>query len=75
MKEIIKEVINNYLESKCIMENEHSLWEQSDLDVMENCKQALIELYKRKLKRGYTKNVFIIKQLEDVIKRLDKLEQ
>lgn len=75
MKDIIKEVINNYLGSKCIMENEHSLWDESDLDVMENCKQALIELYNRKLKRGYTKNVFIIKQLEDVIKRLDKLEQ
>jgi hypothetical protein len=42
---------------------------------MRNCKKTLSEVYDRMLKNGLTKNVFVVQQLGDIIKRLDKLSR
>ena len=72
MKDIITEVINNYLKSKCMI-NENFYWGEGDLRAMRNCKKTLSEVYDRMLKNGLTKNVFVVQQLGDIINRLDKL--
>lgn len=72
MKDIITEVINDYLKSKCMI-NENFYWGESDLRAMRNCKKTLSEVYDRMLKNGLTKNVFVVQQLGDIINRLDKL--
>ena len=72
MKDIITEVINNYLNSKCMV-NENFYWGEGDARVMRNCKQALTDVYNRMLKNGLTKNVYVVQQLGDIINRLDKL--
>ena len=72
MKNIITEVINDYLKSKCMI-NENFYWGEGDLKAMRNCKKTLSEVYDRMLKNGLTKNVFVVQQLGDIINRLDKL--
>ena len=74
MKNIITEVINDYLKSKCMI-NENFYWGEDDLKAMRNCKKTLSEVYDRMLKNGLTKNVFVVQQLGDIIKRLDKLSR
>jgi len=72
MENIITEVINDYLKSKCMI-NENFYWGEGDLKAMRNCKKTLSEVYDRMLKNGLTKNVFVVQQLGDIINRLDKL--
>lgn len=72
MKNIITEVINDYLKSKCMI-NENFYWGEGDLKAMRNCKKTLSEIYDKMLKNGLTKNVFVVQQLGDIINRLDKL--
>ena len=72
MENIINEVINNYLNSKCMV-NENFYWGESDARAMRNCKQTLTDVYNRMLKNGLTKNVYVVQQLGDIINRLDKL--
>ena len=72
MKDIITEVINDYLNSKCMI-NENFYWGEGDARVMRNCKQTLTDVYNRMLKNGLTKNVYVVQQLGDIINRLDKL--
>lgn len=72
MKDIITEVINNYLNSKCMV-NENFYWGESDLKAMRSCKQTLSEVYDRMLNNGLTKNVYVVQQLGDIINRLNKL--
>ena len=72
MKDIITEVINNYLNSKCMI-NENLYWGKGDVRAMRNCKQTLADVYNRMLKNGLTKNVYVVQQLGDIINRLDKL--
>jgi hypothetical protein len=74
MKNIITEVINDYLKSKCMI-NENFYWGEGDLKAMRNCKKTLSEVYNRMLKNGLTKNVFVVQQLGDIINRLDKLSR
>lgn len=74
MKDIITEVINDYLKSKCMI-NENFYWGESDLRAMRNCKKTLSEVYDRMLKNGLTKNVFVVQQLGDIINKLDKLSR
>lgn len=74
MKNIITEVINDYLKSKCMI-NENFYWGEGDLKAMRNCKKTLSEVYDRMLKNGLTKNVFVVQQLGDIINRLDKLSR
>jgi len=74
MKNIITEVINDYLKSKCMI-NENFYWGEGDLKAMRNCKKTLSEVYDRMLKNGLTKNVFVVQQLGDIINRLDKLSK
>jgi len=74
MKNIITEVINDYLKSKCMI-NENFYWGEGDLRAMRNCKKTLSEVYHRMLKNGLTKNVFVVQQLGDIINRLDKLSR
>lgn len=74
MKDIITEVINDYLKSKCMI-NENFYWGEGDLRAMRNCKKTLSEVYDRMLKNGLTKNVFVVQQLGDIINRLDKLSR
>ena len=74
MKDIITEVINGYLKSKCMI-NENFYWGEGDLKAMRNCKKTLSEVYDRMLKNGLTKNVFVVQQLGDIINRLDKLSR
>ena len=71
MKDIITEVINNYLNSKCMI-NEHFYW-GDDLQKMRNCSETLKGVYERLLKNGLSKNVFVVQQLGDVINKLEKL--
>lgn len=72
MKDIINEVINDYLISKCMI-NENFYWGEGDLRAIRNCKQTLSNVYDRMLKNGLTKNVYVVQQLGDIIHRLDKL--
>ena len=72
MKDIITEVINDYLNSKCMI-NENFYWGEGDTRTMRNCKQTLTDVYNRMLKNGLTKNVYVVQQLGDIINRLDKL--
>lgn len=72
MKNIITEVINDYLNSKCMV-NENFYWGEGDARAMRNCKQTLTDVYSRMLKNGLTKNVYVVQQLGDIINRLDKL--
>lgn len=74
MKDIITEEINDYLKSKCMV-NENFYWGEGDLRAMRNCKKTLSEVYDRMLKNGLTKNVFVVQQLGDIINRLDKLSR
>jgi len=74
MKDIITEVINDYLNSKRMI-NENFYWGESDIKIMRNCKQSLTEVYNRMLENGLTKNVFVVQQLGDIINRLDKLSR
>ena len=74
MKNIITEVINDYLKSKRMI-NENFYWGEGDLRAMRNCKKTLSEVYDRMLKNGLTKNVFVVQQLGDIINRLDKLSR
>ena len=72
MKDIITETINDYLNSKCMI-NENFYWSEGDARVMRNCKQTLTDVYNRILNNGLTKNVYVVQQLGDIINRLDKL--
>ncbi len=72
MKDIITEVINDYLNSKCMV-NENFYWGEGDLKAMRNCKQTLTDVYNRILGNGLSKNVYVVQQLGDIINRLDKL--
>lgn len=72
MRDLISEVINDYIDGKRIM-NEYKYWGQDDIDLMRSCKDTLSSVYDRMLKNGFTKNVFVVQQLGDVINRLDKL--
>ena len=72
MKDIITEVINDYLNSKCMV-NENFYWGEGDARAMRSCKQTLTDVYNRMLKNGLTKNVYVVQQLGDIINRLDKL--
>lgn len=72
MKDIITEVINDYLNNKCMV-NENFYWGEGDIRAMRNCKQTLTDVYNRMLKNGLTKNVYVVQQLGDIINRLDKL--
>ena len=74
MENIITEVINDYLKSKCMI-NENFYWGEGDLKAMRNCKKTLSEVYDRMLENGLTKNVFVVQQLGDIINRLDKLSR
>ena len=72
MKDIITEVINDYLNGKCMI-NENFYWGEGDIRIIRNCKQSLTDVYNRMLKNGLTKNVYVVEQLGDIIHRLDKL--
>ena len=72
MKDIITEVINDYLNSKRMI-NENFYWGEGDARAMRNCKQTLTDVYNRMLQNGLTKNVYVVEQLGDIIHRLDKL--
>ena len=72
MKDIITEVINDYLNSKCMV-NENFYWGKGDARVMRNCKQTLTDVYNRILNNEKKKNVYVVQQLGDIINRLDKL--
>ena len=72
MENIITEVINDYLNSKCMI-NENFYWGEGDARAMRNCKQTLTDVYNRMLQNGLTKNVYVVQQLGDIINRLDKL--
>lgn len=71
MKDVIAEVINNYLNSKCMV-NEHFYW-GDDLQTMRKCSEALRGVYDRLLNNGLSKNVFTVQQLGDIIDKLEKL--
>lgn len=71
MKDVIAEVINNYLNSKCMV-NEHFYW-GDDLQTMRKCSEALKGVYNRLLNNGLSKNVFTVQQLGDIIDKLEKL--
>jgi hypothetical protein len=72
MKNIITEVINDYLNRENMV-NESFYWGEGDIRLMRNCKQTLSSVYDRMLKNGLTKNVYVVEQLADIIHRLDKL--
>ena len=71
MKDIITEVINNYLNSKCMV-NENLYW-GDDLQKMRNCNLTLKGVYERLINNGLSKNVYIVQQLGDIINKLEKL--
>lgn len=71
MKDIIAEVINNYLNSKCMV-NENFYW-GDDLQTMRKCNASLKGVYERLINNGLSKNVYIVQQLGDVINKLEKL--
>lgn len=71
MKDIIAEVINNYLNSKCMI-SENFYW-GDDLQTMRKCNESLKGVYERLVGNGLSKNVYIVQQLGEIIGKLDKL--
>ena len=69
---IINEVINNYVGSR-EMANNNFYWSDTDLRTINRCKDALSNIYNHMLEHGLSKNVFIVEQLGDIINRIDKL--
>lgn len=71
MKDVISEVINNYLNSKCMIK-ENSYW-GDDLQTLHACEESLKGVYGRLIDKGLTKNVYIVQQLGEIISKLEKL--
>ena len=71
MKDVISEVINSYLNSKCMIK-ENSYW-GDDLQTLYNCEESLKGVYGRLIDKGLTKNVYIVQQLGEIISKLEKL--
>lgn len=71
MKDIITEVINNYLNSECMI-NEHFYW-GDDLQIMRKCNESLKGVYERLINNGLSKNVYTVQQLGEIISKLEKL--
>jgi len=74
MRDIITEVINDFLRSKRDMNmNPYSYLDENDLNSIKNCKLTLSEIYDKLLERGLTKNVFLVQQILEVIHKIDKI--
>lgn len=74
MRDIITEVINDFLSSKCNMNmNPYSYLDENDLNLIKKCKLTLSEIYDRLLEKGLTKNVFLVQQILEVIHKIDKI--
>jgi DNA-binding FrmR family transcriptional regulator len=71
IKDVISEVINNYLNSKCMIK-ENSYW-GDDLQTLHACEESLKGVYGRLIDKGLTKNVYIVQQLGEIIGKLEKL--
>ena len=71
MKDVISEVINNYLNSKCMIK-ENSYW-GNDLQTLHACEESLKGVYGRLIDKGLTKNVYTVQQLWEIISKLEKL--
>lgn len=72
MKDIITEVINEYLESKCMI-NEYK--NPKDAETIRVCGDQLEALYKRIIEGGVSKNEYLVERLGKAVLELRKLEK
>ena len=71
-KDIISEVINNYIESKCMLREYKN---PNDADTVRSCGDMLQQLYNNLLQNGCSKREITIEMMAKIIGEIRHLEQ
>ncbi len=71
-KDIISEVINNYIESKCMLREYKN---PNDADTVRSCGDMLQQLYNNLLQNGCSKRENTIEMMARIIGEIRHLEQ
>jgi hypothetical protein len=71
-KDIIKEVIDNYIESKCMLREYKN---PNDADTVRSCGDMLEQLYNNLLENGCSKREITIEMMARIIGELRHLEK
>lgn len=71
-KDIISEVINNYIESKCMLREYKN---PNDADTVRSCGDMLQQLYNNLLQNGCSKREITIEMMARIIGEIRHLEQ
>lgn len=69
---IIKEIINNYLSQKQKI-NEMHYFNDGEIISLENSVNSLNEVHDNLLKKGFSRNAYIVKRLERIADEINKL--
>jgi len=71
-RDIISEVINNYIESKCMLREYKN---PNDADTVRSCGDMLQQLYNNLLQNGCSKREITIEMMARIIGEIRRLEQ
>ena len=71
-RDIISEVINNYIESKCMLREYKN---PNDADTVRSCGDMLQQLYNNLLQNGCSKREITIEMMARIIGEIRHLEQ
>ncbi len=71
-KDIISEVINNYIESKCMLREYKN---PNDADTVRSCGDMLQQLYNNLLQNGCSKREITIEMMARIIGEIRHLEE
>ena len=71
-KDIISEVINNYIENKCMLREYKN---PNDADTVRSCGDMLQQLYNNLLQNGCSKREITIEMMARIIGEIRHLEQ
>lgn len=72
MKDIISEVVNNYLKSKCMLKEYKN---PNDSETIRVCTDMLENIYNRIISNGGSKNEYSIEKLGKIIVELRKMQK
>ena len=71
-RDIISEVINNYIESKCMLREYKN---PNDAETVRACRNMLFNLYNNSLRKGMSKREITMEKIAAIIGELERLEQ
>ena len=71
MENIITEVIDNYIESKCMLKEYKN---PIDSETIRTCADTLENMYNNIIYNGASRHEYVIQQLWEAIRKLRKLE-